>query len=232
LWHIKEKIQLTEMKLRIIKLLFLILPVVNLFSQDKFDFGLCRFDIVNYKKSNIEFTTTDSVAGIDLTCIDKKISKISDCFNNNLSFIKGQIIDTGSYFMFPDFSRETYRLPAYELLYKYYDNQIDQHFYFSIYLNKKSKIIGHQAFLKIKKFDCSLIDKEEALKIVEEKWINKKHGIYDRFGYDKIKRCFAWQLSRIIKGGHDGYFGEMQTFLINANNGKIIYNETEKLLLE
>lgn len=228
---------------KILLLSTLVLLTLNTYSQNNFDYGLSKFDFENYEKENPSFENIDSILGIDKESINQSLKSLTGCFFSNITFEKGQIIKTGSKFLYPNFKRFynkkpndpenfLYNLPSYELIYKFHNSQIEQFYYFNIYLNSKGEIIGQNEFLHSDKKDCTLIDFEKAKSIVKNKWKNDKSDIYVRFGYYGKKNCIAWKISRSIKGEHDGYLGEMQTFILDAVNGKIIYKKKEKLLYE
>ncbi len=225
----------------IVIILFLISS--KLFSQSGFDYGLCEFDFKNYKNKNPEFITIDSVNDINKKSLNQLLKSFTGCFFTKIAFVKGQKIESGSKFTYPNFKRyynkrfddpenHFYNLPAYELIYNFHDTVVKQDYYFNIYLNNKGKIIEKIKFLNFDNKDCNLIDAEKAKSIVNNKWMNDKSDIQVKFGYYNKKNCLAWLLSRQIKGKHKGYIGTMQYFIINAYNGKIIKQEKNKLLYE
>jgi hypothetical protein len=228
---------------KIIILSTFVLLTIRTYSQNNFDYGLSKFDFKNYEKENPVFENIDSILGIDKERINQSLKTLTGCFFSNITFERGQIIKAGSKFLYPNFKRFyniklddpdnfLYNLPSYELIYKFHNSEIEQFYYFNIYLNSEGEIIGQTKFFHSDKEECKLIDFEKAESIVKNKWKNDKSDIYVRFGYYGKKNCFAWIISRSIKGEHDGYLGEMQTFIVDAINGKIIYKKEEKLLYE
>jgi hypothetical protein len=226
-----------------ILLSILIFLTINIFSQNSFDYGLCKFDFENYENENPEFKNFDSIIEIDKIALDQSLKRLTGCFYSNITFEIGQIIKEGSKYLYPNFKEYynkklddpnnfLYNLPSLELIYKYDNSVIGEIYYFNIYLNNKGEIIGKTEFLYSDKNDCKLIDSEKAKATVNSKWKNDRSDIYVRFGYYGKKNCFAWIISRSIKGEHSGYLGVMQTFIVDAVNGKIIYKKKEKLLYE
>jgi len=215
----------------------------KLFSQNSFDYGLPEFDFKNYEKKNPEFITIDSVNEISKEKLNELLKSFTGCLFTDIAFVKGQKIESGSKFTYPHFKRYYnkrydnpenyfYNLPAFELIYKFRDTVIKQDYCFNIYLNNKGELVGQMKFLHFENNDCNLIDSEKAKSIVNDKWKNDKSDIYVNFGYYNKKNRFAWLLSRQIKGEHKGYIGSMQSFIIDAHNGKIIKQGKNHLLYE
>jgi hypothetical protein len=221
----------------------LILLTIKIYSQNSFDYGMCKFDFKNYENENPEFKNIDSLVDIDKETFNQSLKDLTGCFFSNFTFEKGQIIGPGSKFSYPNFRRfynkrlddpenYFYNLPSYELIYKFQSSELEQFYYCNIYLNNKGEIFGQNKILHSDKTDCKLIDSEKAKSVVKNRWKNDESDLYVRFGYYGKKNCFAWIISRPIRGEHNGYLGEMQTFIVDAVNGRIIYKKKEKLLHE
>jgi hypothetical protein len=228
-------------KATIVLILFLL--TTNLFSQNSFEYGFCKFDFKNYEKENLEFKTIDSINDINKESINQLLKSFTGCFFTSIAFVKGQKIQSCSKYIYPNFKKYYnksyddpenffYNLPAYELIYYFHDTVIKQDYCFNLYINNRSEIIGQLKFLHSDNKNCNLIDSEKAKSIVNDKWKNDSSDIYVKFGYYSKKNRFAWLLSRKIEGEHKGYIGTMQSFIIDAYNGKIIKQEKNKLLFE
>ncbi len=224
-------------------LLILFLLTFEIMSQNSFDYGLCKFDFNNYERENFEFTSLDSITDFVADSTDEKIKELLGCFYQNISFVKGQRIEVGSKYSSPNFKKYynkrfndelnfIYNIPAYELIYRFYGTKINRDYCFNIYTDIKGKIIGHEDILPTNKSDCKLIDEETAKSIVANKWKNQQDKIYIQFGFYKEQKCFAWLLTRLIESENNGYLGTSQTFVINAQNGKIEKREKKKILYE
>ena len=213
------------------------------YSQNNFDYGLCKFDFNNYEKENPTFEKIDSIFGINKERINQSLKTLTGCFFSNITFEKGQIIKAGSKFLYPNFKRFynkklddpenfLYNSPSYELIYKFHNSEIEQSYYFNIYLNNRGEIIGQNEFLHSDNKECKLIDIVKAKSIVKNKWKNDSSDIYLKYGYYIKENCFAWLISRQIKREHKGYIGTTQSYIIDAYNGKIIKQEKNKILFE
>ena len=216
---------------------------MEVLSQNDFNFGMNKFNFKNYDRKNIEYTSFDSISDFKLNTINQQIKEITGCFYQSISFVKAQKIETGSKFNFPNFKKYynkkfddernfIYNLPAYELIFVFHDFKINQYYYFNIYTDLKGKIIGNLDFPRPNKTDCNLIDIKTAISVVENKWKNKKDKLLIKFGYYKKQKCFGWGLTRLIEQENNGYLGTTQTFIINAQSGKIVKHKKEKLLYE
>ena len=224
-------------------LLILFFLTFEIRSQNSFDYGMCEFDFINYERENTEFTSLDSIPELGTDSIIEKIKELSGCFYQNISFVKGQRIEIGSKYRSPDFKKHYNKrfndelnfiqnIPVYELIFRLHDSKIKQDYCFNIYIDIKGEIIGHEDILPQNNSDCNLIDEETAKSIVENKWKNQQEKIYIQFGFYKKKKCFAWMLTRLIEGENNGYLGTSQTFIVNAQNGKIEKREKKKILYE
>jgi hypothetical protein len=220
-----------------------ILLTGQIFSQNDLDFGICRFDFQNYKKSNAYFNSLDSVSKEVRARLTKKISTKAGCLSNYIIFIKGQKIEHGSEYSHPNFKKYfkkrfndklnyIYNLPVYEFVFKFNFPKINYDYYFNVYTDSIGQSIGDINISSNFKNGCYLIDKETAISIVEKKWENQKDQVHIGLVFFKKKKCFAWELSRLIEGEKNGYMGTMKTFIINAHNGRIIKRESVKIKYE
>lgn len=213
------------------------------FAQDDLNYGMCRFDFRNFEKSNFTFYSLDSMPQAVVESINLQIIIKNRCYSNCISFIKGQKIEKGSKYLFPNFKKYhnkrlndslnfIYNLPDYEFIFRFYTPQIEQEYFFNVYTDFKGAIIGEIHFPINTEKACNLIGISEALSIVEKKWKNRDDQIKIRFVYYSKKKCFVWSLSQLIESKKNGDVGTVQSFIVKAEDGTILKNYLTKLIDE